>query len=170
MQDFENLRHTFLPTKVATLFVGESPPTGGAFFYIGNSLLYRCVREAFGDPPDFLALFKAKCYFLDDLVLYPIDKMAEQEKRRHRRLGVSSLALRMIRYQPAAVVTLMCAIEQPVAQALSEAGLDHVPHHVTASPADITAIASVKRLLKLFRSCRPDQGWQGGLFNRRSKG
>nr|MBC8193829.1 hypothetical protein [FCB group bacterium] len=36
----EDLRQAFKPPKVEVLFIGESPPAGGTFFYNGNSKLY----------------------------------------------------------------------------------------------------------------------------------
>jgi hypothetical protein len=47
MCDLEKLRHTFRPQPIMTLFVGESPPHNGKFFYKGNSVLYYSMRESF---------------------------------------------------------------------------------------------------------------------------
>lgn len=117
-----------------TLFVGESPPNGGTFFYKGDSGLYRCMKEAFGGSEKFLAEFKANCYFLDDLVLYPVDKMPDKERDQHRRRAVPGLATWMAEYRPAAVVILMCAIENLVVSAMREAELSHIQHYVTPFP------------------------------------
>jgi hypothetical protein len=130
----EKLRHSFRPQPITALFVGESPPQGGTFFYKGNSLLYYSMKESFGGTADFLAEFKAKCFFVDDLVLYPVNKMEKKERNEHRHKAVASLARRMIDYRPAAVVVLMCAIENMVIHALSEASLSHVPRYVTPFP------------------------------------
>lgn len=40
----EELRRKYRPDKVLALFVGESAPAGGTFFYAGNSQMYRYVR------------------------------------------------------------------------------------------------------------------------------
>lgn len=132
--ELENLRHTFRPERVMVLFVGESPPDGGTFFYKANSVLYYSMKESLGVAEDFLAEFKERCFFLDDLVLYPVNKMEQNERQKHRRKGVSSLARRMIDYQPAAIVVVMCAIESMVIDAMREAGSQHVPHYVTPFP------------------------------------
>lgn len=75
----EELRHSFRPDEINTLFVGESPPHGGDFFYRCDSLLYRAKRCAFGEPEDFLADFKSRGFFLDDLVLTPINKITNKK-------------------------------------------------------------------------------------------
>lgn len=135
MSDLEKLRHSFRPQSIAVLFVAESPPHGGTFFYKEDSLLYHKMRESFGNMANFLSEFKARGFFLDDLVLYPINQIDdEKERNEHRRKAVSSLALRMAGYQPQIVVVLMCAIEQMVSDAMREAGLSNVPLHVVPFP------------------------------------
>lgn len=42
---YENLRSYYKPSNVEILFVGESRPHGGAFFYLGNSALYRETKK-----------------------------------------------------------------------------------------------------------------------------
>lgn len=136
MCDSEKLRHTFRPQHITTLFVGESAPDGSTFFYKENSLLYRFMKESFGNPAKFLMEFKAKGFFLDDLVLYPINKIKpEKERGKHRQKAVESLAQRMADYRPAAVVIVMCGIEKNVLDAMAKAGLSHVPHYVTPFPS-----------------------------------
>ena len=135
ISDVEELRHSFRPRRVTTLFIGESPPHGGTFFYQGDSLLHHKMKECFGDIPNFLSEFKAKGFFLDDLVSYPINRIKdERERNRHRWNAVSLLAGRIKEYQPAAVVALMCAIEPMIVEAIRQAGLSHVPLYVTPFP------------------------------------
>ena len=100
--------------------MGESPPHGGTFFYKGDSRLYRNMKAVLRSRvADFLAVFKAKGFFLDDLVLYPINQIKDKDERdAHRRSGVSSLAGRMAGYRPLAVVAVMCAIKPMVAAAM----------------------------------------------------
>ena len=43
----ERLRQQFRPEAVRLLFIGESPPASGRFFYHGDSGLYRAIREVF---------------------------------------------------------------------------------------------------------------------------
>lgn len=133
--DLERLRHSFRPKRITTLFVGESAPHGGTFFYNRDSLLYRKLKESLRAASDFLSSFQAQGFFLDDLVLYPINQIENPNERdKHRRLGVQSLARRMAEYKPLAVVALMCAIEPMVADAMREAGLSQIPLYVTPFP------------------------------------
>ncbi|PYV20252.1 MAG: hypothetical protein DMG24_23370, partial [Acidobacteria bacterium] len=136
MSDLKKLRHTFKPARITTLFVGESPQVNGTFFYKTDSVLYREMKRAFSGGDDFLQEFRSKCFFLDDLVLNPINKAEGKERTEHRRNGVPLLAARMRRYKPAAVVVLMKAIEPMVRKAMYEAGLSStIPFYVVPFPA-----------------------------------
>ena len=135
MSDLEKLRHSFRPKHITTLFVGESPPHKGTFFYKGDSLLYHRMREAFGAGVNFLQEFQAKGLFLDDLVLYSINQIKDKnEREEHRQKGALSLAQRMEDYQPLAVVAVMCAIKPMVENAMRDARLSHAPLHVVPFP------------------------------------
>jgi len=131
--EFERERRKFQPERVTTLFIGESPPHGGTFFYNEDSVLYRAMKEAFGHEEDFLAEFKAKGFFLDDLVHEPVNQLQDRFRNQMRLNAVCELAIRMAEYQPSAVVALMCAIEPMVSQAMCNANLS-VPLYVTAFP------------------------------------
>jgi hypothetical protein len=65
----------YRPELIETLFVGESTPYGGAFFYSGNTqmlrYMQRAVESVLGKSGDFLDAFKAYGWYLDDLVLSP---------------------------------------------------------------------------------------------------
>jgi len=136
VSEIEELRLRFRPKPIATLFIGESPPHGGTFFYSGDSHLYRNLQKAFKAGPNFLLEFEAKCFFLDDLVQYPINQMEKREKLVHRMKSVPLLAERIQGYQPKAVVALMVAIAPMVRRAMDLACLSrNVPLYVTAFPS-----------------------------------
>jgi hypothetical protein len=137
MTEVERLRQNFKPEPIRTLFIGESPPHGGNFFYQADSRLYRAMEKAFGGRPDFLAWFKSRGYFLDDLVLHPINKIKDKRERRKQRLeSVVFLAQRLAYYKPAAVVVVMCAIEPEVRDAMRRGGVPQsVPIYVTPFPS-----------------------------------
>ena len=68
----ERLRKRYRPERVQILFVGESPPASGRFFYQADSGLYRAVKETFltAIAPlaknDFLDSFRSLgCYLVD---------------------------------------------------------------------------------------------------------
>jgi hypothetical protein len=72
LRSTERLRRRFRPEKVRILFVGESPPASGRFFYQADSGLYRATRQAFLKAfPDlrernFLESFRdLGCYLVD---------------------------------------------------------------------------------------------------------
>jgi hypothetical protein len=46
IKSVQETRESFRPEKVATLFVGESTPAAGVFFYYGNSGMTRYMRRA----------------------------------------------------------------------------------------------------------------------------
>ncbi len=137
MSEIERIRESFRPPRITTLFVGESAPQSGKFFYLGNSQVYWYMQEAFGGGEDFLAWFKTNGFFLDDLILIPANKIAD--KRERQQLGwdsVPSLAERLSRYQPAMVVALMKAIDPMVRAAMAEAGLSDLPFESTPFPGN----------------------------------
>ena len=74
----ERLRRRFLPERVRVLFVGESPPAAGSFFYAADSELYRATRDAFEaalprfrNVDTFLKAFAESGCYLVDLSLDP---------------------------------------------------------------------------------------------------
>src|SRR5580658_8042107 len=127
MNGLEKLRKSFHPDCVTTLFVGESAPASGRFFYSGNSSLFRAMKRAFGDRETFLEDFKRSGFYLDDLVLTPINKIERRERSRRRQEAVPELAKRLVKYKPKAVVVVMRAILPKVRQAMEIAGMSYEP-------------------------------------------
>ena len=118
MEAVEATRARFRPKRITTLFVGESAPASGDFFYRGRnamlSHLQRAVELSLGPGGDFLARFKGYGWFLDDLVLEPVDKLGSRE-RAAKCLGArSGLADRIAEYQPLAIVTILLRITDHV--------------------------------------------------------
>ena len=103
LADLEELRQVYKPERVRVLFLGESPPAGKSFFYLGNSNLCRYTQEAFSaafgteyeDAGDFLVHFWRMGCYLDDLCMVPVNNLSNRERRAERRRGVGSLAERM---------------------------------------------------------------------------
>ena len=67
-----------------TFFVGQSAPVSGDFFYYGNNAMLthmqRAVEQALGGGGDFLDRFKAYGWYLDDLVLTPVNQLKGAER------------------------------------------------------------------------------------------
>lgn len=123
----EELRNRFRPDRITTLFVGESAPAGGTFFYNSNSSLFRAMKKAFGGGTAFLDDFKTNGFYLDDLVQMPINKLASKERSALRWGSVSEFTNRLQEYQPEAIVIVMRAIQPMVLKAMRMAGLSCEP-------------------------------------------
>jgi hypothetical protein len=127
--DREGVRAQYRPQCIATLFVGESPPASGKFFYYGNTALARNMEAAMlaaglGGNGNFLDRFKEQGWYLDDLVLQPVDRLQRSERRRKWREAQDSLADRIKVYKPRAIVSLLLAIKDTVEAATKTAGND----------------------------------------------
>jgi len=140
----ERLRRGYRPEEVRVVFIAESPPAGGTFFYRANSKLYYATREAFEAAipslrreDDFLDAFKRLGCYLDDLSPRPVNHldMNDPERRQARRDGVAPLARRMRRWSPRAAVVVMKAIVPQADEALARAGHADVLHEALPFPA-----------------------------------
>jgi hypothetical protein len=127
MNRLEELRKSFQPDCITTLFVGESGPASGRFFYSENSSLFRAMKRVFGNRESFLEDFKRNGYYLDDLVLTPINQLERRERSSRRQEAVPELAKRLVEYKPKAVVVVMRAILPKVRQAMRMAGILYEP-------------------------------------------
>jgi len=127
MDDLEELRKSFRPGLITTLFVGESAPASDRFFYSGDSSLFNAMKRAFGNQEIFLEDFKKKGFYLDDLVLTPINKLERRERLTRRQEAVPKLAKRLVEYKPMAVVVVMRAILPTVQRAMRMAGISYEP-------------------------------------------
>jgi len=80
---YHNLRNKFLPEKLKVVFVLESPPGSGKYFYDPNGskgeLLFRVMMRYIEYEPenklDGLKRFREKGYFLIDSTYIPVDKI-----------------------------------------------------------------------------------------------
>ena len=69
----EASRQAYRPNRVVTLFIGESVPKNGRFFYDGGTLMERHMPTALApSSSNFLQTFKERGWYLDDLVLTPV--------------------------------------------------------------------------------------------------
>jgi hypothetical protein len=129
---------------VRVVFIAESPPAGGTFFYRANSKLYYATRQAFETAipalrreDDFLEAFKQLGCYLDDLSPRPVNHldMNDPERRQARREGVAPLARRMRPWSPRAAVVVMKAIVPQADEALARAGHANVLRATLPFPA-----------------------------------
>jgi len=111
----ETVREGYRPNCIKTLFVGESAPASGDFFYCGGNAMLthmRCAVEpalggSGGSDQDFLERFKKYGWFLDDLVLTPVNHLTKSERKAKCLEAQRSLADRIAAYQPEAIVSLL---------------------------------------------------------------
>lgn len=126
MEPIEATRARFRPERITTLFVGEAAPASGDFFYRGNNAMLHhmqsAVEQVIGGSGNFLTRFKAYGWYLDDLVLTPVDKLSLLEREAKCRAAQDGLADRIAEYQPAAIVTLLLRISDIVDAAAIAAG------------------------------------------------
>jgi hypothetical protein len=129
-ESVETVRAHYRPKTILTLFVGESAPHSGDFFYFGNTGLTGYMHKAMeaaglGGAGDFLERFKSYGWYLDDLVLTPINQLGESPQRKKEcRDAQASMAARIKEYQPRAIVSLLLGIRDIVEAAAIDAGSD----------------------------------------------
>ena len=128
MSEVEATRARFRPERITTLFVGEFAPESGDFFYYGGNAMLRhmqrAVEDALGEDGDFLVRFKAMGWYLDDLVLTPVDHLAKPQRQAKCLDAQKSLSTRIAQYRPLAIVSLLRRIENIVNAAAIAAGSD----------------------------------------------
>jgi hypothetical protein len=137
----EALRRRFLPERVRLLFVGESPPAGGAFFYAGDSGLFRATRDAFreafhgfDDGQSFLERFANVGCYLYDLCDEPVNRLTNGRRAAHR-AGEAQLTQTFVALRPQVIVVLLKSIAASVNRSVDAAGLAHVERHVLTYPS-----------------------------------
>ena len=159
----ERQRSGFRPTVVRVLFVAESPPAGGTFFYDANSNLYRVMRESFegafgkrwsDEKRGFLDFFRNHGCYLDDLCLDPVNKLSSADRREHHRAAIESLANRLKENRPQLLTVIKKDIAKHVDQACKMTGLDINIDYVLRFPTMGWQPSFVRELTDILRSER----------------
>src|SRR5271168_4954549 len=123
----ELLRKRYRPVRVKILFVGESPPASGRFFYQADSGLYRAVRDVFlkASPAfrtgHFLESFQAHGCYLVDLCVRPVNRLNPKERRQACVDGEVRLSKMLREFRPKMVVTVVRSIALNVQRAQLQA-------------------------------------------------
>lgn len=124
----ESIRRSFRPPRISVLFVGESRPVSGGFFYVDSPMtgyMQRVFSSVFSikfrSREEFLEFFKAKGCYLDDLSLAPVDNGSRRQRRLIVDAGIGPLALRIREYQPKFVVAVLKRIAVQVRKAAQQA-------------------------------------------------
>jgi hypothetical protein len=123
--DRETLRRRYRPTRIHVLFVGESPPASGRYFYAGDSGLFHAVREAFQNVVPrtrsagrFLTSFRDLGCALVDLCERPVDRLPPARRRARCRASEARLAREIAEARPRAIVVVVRSIEGNVRRAM----------------------------------------------------
>lgn len=142
MKNTEEIRQSFKPAKINLLFVAESPPKGGTFFYFQNSNLYFAIKEAFElvfrkfEDNKFLEFFKEQGCYLEDLCLIPVNRLSKSKRDEERLKGIGPLAQRIKELKPKGIIILMKGIETEVRTAIERSNIQAVELlKVTSFPA-----------------------------------
>jgi hypothetical protein len=143
---------------VSLLFVGESRPAGGTFFYAGDSNLFRYTAQAFGcstpaDHKRFLEVFKNSGCFLTDLCATPITQLPNAARLTERTKGEAALAALIKERPPNAIVIVMKSLRLHVDRAIAAAGVPIGKENVFYLPFPVQGhqqeyVAELKRILR----------------------
>ena len=124
----ERLRRRYRPPRIRLLFIGESPPFSGRFFYRQDSGLYRAIRDTFRmvDPSitddTFLKEFQGSGCYLIDACAGPVDHLDGRSRRAACLASEPALSQTIQQLEPAAIVTMLKSIRDNVRRAAAEAG------------------------------------------------
>ncbi|MEI9979337.1 MAG: hypothetical protein WDN23_10110 [Edaphobacter sp.] len=92
-----------------------------------DSCLFREIRRSFQGNGRFLENFKCNGFYLDDLVLEPVNHLDNKNRRLLCRESVLSFVDRLKLYKPKAIVILLYSIKPMVLEAMREAGISYDP-------------------------------------------
>jgi hypothetical protein len=73
--------------------------------------MQRAVEDSLGEGGDFLERFKAYGWYLDDLVLTPVNQLTNVDRNAKCLAAQDSLAARIAEYRPLAIVSLLISIK-----------------------------------------------------------
>lgn len=131
--DAEEARLYYKPETIRMLFVGESAPAGGTFFYFGNSGFTRYTRQAFesglglqfDSNTAFLDTFKKAGCWLDDISLEPVNHLSRSERKALLWDQTPGFTKRLEDARPEYVIVSLKSIVPFVEAALAQIGRHH---------------------------------------------
>ena len=164
----QNLRELYKPGRLNLLFVGESAPAGGTFFYYGNSKLFHYTQTAFTNvlgcrwtsPEAFLEYFQSVGCYLDDLCSAPVNDLNPSARRIQHNQGIVPLGKRLTMWddRPHAVIIVGRSITKPVSKALTRAGWGDLPTSIVAFPANSHHLRYMREVAAILESAI-EKGW-----------
>jgi hypothetical protein len=131
-------RNKYKPDKVSILFIAESPPSSGGYFYrekaIGKDHLFRETMKALEfwpidrpmrkgcDKRPMLKEFRSIGFFLMDTCDIPVDKLQSRQRRLSTLQGALTLPRRVKPLDPDRILIVKKTVFKPARQALADAG------------------------------------------------
>lgn len=139
---YESKQNKYRPEQIKILFVGESRPAQGTYFYLANSNLFNGFRRVFDqelctghlNDEDFLTRLQQQGMFLDDLCNKPVNQVASSTRRQKNEESIPSLARRIQQYAPQAIVAVLKSIDEYVLQAIAQSGINYEQIYYAAVP------------------------------------
>jgi hypothetical protein len=138
IESFRAARDQYRPGRVKLLWIAESPPTSGSYFYFqettGGDHLFRETMRAVGlwpereimkkgvDKQPLLERFRSKGFFLIDTCSYPVDKLPHRERRRAILDGAAGLGQLISELNPKGIIIVKSNIYDPVKRVLESNG------------------------------------------------
>ena len=126
--DTETLRNAYKPDQIKLLFIAESPPQSGNFFYHKGSMTTFTSRafekvfdRVFSDKHSFLNFFRLRGCYLEDVCLEPVDKLPQKQRTMMLEDSIEYFSGRLKEYRPEAIVIVLKRIESQVKKALRKA-------------------------------------------------
>lgn len=131
MNQIERTRNEYRPADIRVLFVGESPPAKGGFFYFGGGGFSGHTKRAFEialgrrfeSDAEFFRTFQEIGCWLDDVSQLPVDHMEPKERKAMLEDNIPRLAVRIREASPKVIVVMLKRIKVHVAKAMDESGI-----------------------------------------------
>jgi len=136
IEKYSVARNKYRPWKVDILFIAESPPSSGGYFYsektIGKDHLFRETMKALEfwpsnrpmrkhcDKRSMLSKFRSLGFFLIDTCEFPVDKLPPRGRRICTNQGALTLPDRVDALCPDRILIVKKTIFKPAIQALSK--------------------------------------------------
>ncbi|KJS29363.1 MAG: hypothetical protein VR64_21340 [Desulfatitalea sp. BRH_c12] len=131
MNKVELTRMQYRPSILRILFVGESAPAKGSFFYDGGCNFTRHTRSAFeivrgrsfASDGEFLSVFRDRGCWLDDISHTPIDLLNRRERKEAIQKSIPNFAGRLTEASPEVVIVMLRRIKEQVSAAVQASGI-----------------------------------------------
>jgi hypothetical protein len=130
MNRTERLRRRYRPETISALFVGESAPAGGRFFYDEDNpsrlrgFTEAVMRTELGERigADFLSSFQRLGFYLDDLCQAPVNHLEPKPRGAACRACEPDLAIRIAAASPRIVIGISVTRRRNFQRALKGSG------------------------------------------------